>query len=79
MNRIRLGIVGLGNMGSGHFYNVFAGKCPSVEIAAVCDIDPDKLEKAKEYPSVARFTNYAEMLDSGLVDAVLIAVPHYDH
>ena len=79
MNKIRLGIVGLGNMGSGHFYNVFAGKCPSVEIAAVCDINPDKLEKAKQYPSVARFTNYAEMLDSGLVDAVLIAVPHYDH
>ena len=41
MNKIRLGIVGMGNMGSGHFYNVFAGKCPSVEIAAVCDINPE--------------------------------------
>ena len=79
MNKIRLGIVGLGNMGSGHFYNVFGGKCPSVEISAVCDINPEKMEKAKEHPEVACFTDYKEMLASGLVDAVLIAVPHYDH
>ncbi len=79
MNKIRLGIVGLGNMGSGHFYNVIGGKCPSVEVAAVCDIDPGKLEKAKEHSKVARFTDCSEMLDSGLADAVLIAVPHYDH
>ena len=79
MEKIRLGIVGLGNMGSGHFYNVFAGKCPSVEVTAVCDINSDKLEKVKEYSSVTRFTDSNEMLDSGLVDAVLIAVPHYDH
>ncbi|MBR4096441.1 MAG: Gfo/Idh/MocA family oxidoreductase [Oscillospiraceae bacterium] len=79
MNKIRLGIVGLGNMGSGHFYNVFGGKCPSVEVTAVCDINPEKLEKAKDYPTVTRFTDCNEMLDSGLVDAVLIAVPHYDH
>ncbi len=79
MNKIRLGIVGLGNMGSGHFYNVFGGKCPSVEITAVCDVNPQKLEKVKEYPTVSCFTDCTQLLDSGLVDAVLIAVPHYDH
>lgn len=78
-DKMKLGIVGLGNMGSGHFYNVFAGKCPSVEVTAVCDINPDKLEKAKEHPEVAIYTDYKEMLDSGKVEAVLIAVPHYDH
>ncbi len=79
MDKIRLGIVGFGNMGIGHFRNVMDGKCPSVEITAVCDINPEKLEKAKEYPAVSLFTDNNEMLDSGLVDAVLIAVPHYDH
>lgn len=79
MSKIKLGIVGIGNMGSGHFYNVFAGKCPSVSVTAICDINPEKLEKAKEHPEVASFTDYKEMLDSGLVDTVLIAVPHYDH
>lgn len=79
MSKIKLGIVGLGNMGSGHFYNVFEGKCPSVEVTAVCDINPEKLEKAKEHPEVAVYTDYIEMLESGKVEAVLIAVPHYDH
>ncbi|MBQ9142908.1 MAG: Gfo/Idh/MocA family oxidoreductase [Lachnospiraceae bacterium] len=79
MEKIRLGIIGMGNMGNGHFYNVLAGKCPSVEVTAVCDINPDKLLKMKEYPSVVCFTDSTEMLNSGLIDAVLIAVPHYDH
>ena len=79
MKKIRLGIIGLGNMGSGHFHNILGGKCHSVEVTAVCDIDPAKLEKAKEYSDIARFENSSELLDSGLVDAVLIAVPHYDH
>lgn len=79
MEKIRLGIVGMGNMGSGHFRNVLAGKCPSVEITAVCDIDPAKLVPMEEYPEVACFENVEGLLDSGLVDAVLIAVPHYDH
>ena len=61
MNKIRLGIVGLGNMGSGHLANVFAGKCPSVSVTAVCDINPQKLEKAKKYPEVSLFTDTNEM------------------
>ncbi len=79
MDKIRLGIIGLGNMGSGHFFNVFEGKVPSVTVTAVCDINPEKLEKAKAHPEVKLFTDYKEMLESGLIDAALIAVPHYDH
>lgn len=79
MSTIKLGIIGLGNMGSGHFSNVWAGKCPSVTVTAVCDINPAKLERAKDHPEVKCFTDYKELLDSGLVDTVLIAVPHYDH
>lgn len=79
MEKIRLGIIGFGNMGSGHFMNVIEGKCPSVEVTAVCDIVESKMEKAKDYPTVTRFTDYVEMIESKLVDAVLIATPHYDH
>ena len=76
MEKIRLGIIGMGNMGSGHFRNVQAGKCPSVKVTAVCDINPEKL---KDLQDVACFTDADKMLESGLVDAVLIAVPHYLH
>lgn len=79
MKKIRLGIIGMGNMGSGHFRNVMDGKCPSVEVTAVSDINPDKLNFPKQYPEVTCFTDTTEMLDSGLIDAALIAVPHYDH
>lgn len=80
MNKIRLGIIGMGNMGSGHLQNVVDGKCPRVEVTAVADIDPKKLERAKEIsPSVQCFDTAEGLLDSGLIDAVLIAVPHYDH
>ena len=79
MEKIRLGILGMGNMGSGHFQNVMDGKCPSVMVNAVCDIDPEKLKMPAEKGCPHCFTNADEMLDSGLVDAVLIAIPHYDH
>lgn len=80
MERIRLGILGVGNMGRGHLKNVEEGLCPNVCVTAVCDIDPDKLKAAAEIaPKAAAFTDGSEMLKSGLIDAVLIAVPHYDH
>ena len=81
-DKIKLGIIGIGNMGKGHSKNVaISGLCPSVELSAVADIDPEKLEWAKENlpSSVARFDNAIDMLDSGLIDSCLIAVPHYDH
>ena len=80
MKKIRLGIIGMGNMGSGHLQNVLDGKCPSVEVTAVSDTNPQKLESVKEKaPDIKVFTDTMEMLDSRLIDAALIAVPHYDH
>lgn len=80
MEKIKLGIIGIGNMGKGHLQNVIDGKCPSVEVAAVCDIDEKQLEYAKEkLPGVLCYTDAIEMLDSGNINAALVAVPHYDH
>lgn len=80
MEKIRLGIIGIGNMGSGHLQNVIDGKCPKVEVTAISDVNRQKLEEAKEkLPSLVCFEDTEKMLDSGLVDAALIAVPHYSH
>ena len=79
-DKVRVGIIGIGNMGSSHLRNYKEGKMPEVEITAVCDIKKDRLEWAeKEFPQIARFENYDDVLASGLCDAILIAVPHYDH
>lgn len=71
---VRLGIVGLGNMGSAHVANL--PKIARCELAAICDVDPAKLAR---YPHLKGFESSAGMIRSGEVDAVLIATPHYDH
>lgn len=79
--RIKLGIIGIGNMGSGHIGNIMDGKCPEIEIAAVADIKPARLEWARNKVSedLACFDSAEAMLDSGLIEACLICVPHYYH
>ncbi len=80
MEKIKLGILGVGNIGRMHLNNVLEGSCPSVEVTAVCDIDEKKLAYAKEkHPTVKCFDDAIKMLDSGEIDTVIVAVPHYDH
>ncbi|MBQ4154475.1 MAG: Gfo/Idh/MocA family oxidoreductase [Clostridia bacterium] len=82
MKKIKLGIIGIGNMGSSHMKKILEGQCPEIEITAVADINPERIDWAKnEFPdqNITYFNSGIEMLDSGLVDSCLIATPHYDH
>ena len=81
MEKVRLGIIGIGNMGSVHARNIVEGKCPEIELAAVADINPARIQWAEENlpASVEKFDDACTMMDSGKVDAVLVAVPHYGH
>ena len=79
--KIKLGIIGIGNMGSSHAKKIFAGECPDFVLTAVSDVNPDRLDWAKETfgEDVKRFATTEEMLDSGCVNACIVAIPHYDH
>lgn len=81
MKKIRLGILGVGNIGRDHVKRVVNGECPEIELAAVCDLKPDRLAYARELAGEALpvFTSAEEMMESGLIDSVLVSVPHYDH
>lgn len=82
MKKIKLGIIGIGNMGSGHASNIKNGKCPEIELVAIADSNPERLGWAKQQnyaEGITYFDNALEMLDSGIINACLIAVPHYDH
>ena len=81
MEKVKLGIIGLGNMGTGHANNVIEGKCPEITLAAVADINPDRLQWGQENlkGEITYFDDAIKMLDSGLIDACMISVPHYDH
>ena len=79
-NKVRLGIVGVGNMGRGHISNYVQGRMPEIEITAVADIDETKFDFAREnVPGVKCYNTATEMFNSGDCDAVLIATPHYFH
>ncbi len=71
---VRLGIVGLGNMGSGHVASMHRIK--RCELTAVCDTVPEKLARYSDFKT---FSDSSEMIRSGDIDAILLAVPHYDH
>ena len=79
--KIKLGIIGIGNMGTGHAKNILTGKCPEFELVAAADINPERLAWAKESlsPDVTYFDDALKMLDSGLIEACMVCVPHYDH
>ena len=84
MEKVRYGIIGLGNQGTNYEIKLFDGGkiIPEAVVTAMCDINPAKIEIMKEKTTnkdVKYFTDYIEMLDSGLCDAALIEVPHYQH
>ena len=83
MEKIRYGIIGLGNQGSNYALKIFdEGKATDAIVTAMCDNNPAKIENMKSKTSnkdVVYFSDYKEMLDSGLCDAVLVEVPHYQH
>lgn len=82
MEKVRYGIVGLGNQGTSYLVHFFdGGLIENGVVTAACDINPAKIEHAKTVTKseLAYFTDYRDMLASGLVDAVLIETPHYLH
>ncbi|MBP3361094.1 MAG: Gfo/Idh/MocA family oxidoreductase [Clostridia bacterium] len=80
MDKVRLGIIGIGNMGTTHAKNISGGKVPGMEMAALCDISEQRAAYVKEtYPEIPFFSDSHELITSGLVDVVIVAVPHYDH
>ncbi len=80
MNKVKMGIIGYGNMGTAHVDNIINGKVPNMELGAVCDLSADRREALKnKYPDVPVFESAEELYKSGLCDSIVVAVPHYDH
>lgn len=81
MSKIKLGVIGVGNMGRSHCKNIKDGQCPEIELVAIADSNPKRIQAMKDdgYENVTYFENAEEMMDSGLIDSVLVAIPHYYH
>ena len=81
MDKVRIGIIGFGHMGNQHSNALLADKVPNARLAAIADIDPKKIEKAKALAGdkVAYFSSAEELMDSGLVMPAIPTCPHYFH
>lgn len=96
MSNVRVGVIGLGSMGS--FHVSYLHEIDGAILTAVCDADPERAKKAaaglvavreKADPrlasrvanpqTVGQFSTYQALLDSKLVDAIIIATPHFQH
>lgn len=81
MDKVRYGIIGIGNMGSGHAVNLDKGVIDGACLTAVCDIRPERLEWAANTlaQDVLKFSTTDEFFAKAPIDVVIIATPHYDH
>ena len=81
MDIARIGVIGVGGMGSNHVGYLSNGEIPGAKLTALCDVNPDQLARMKTRVGgkVATFEDADALMHSGQVDAVVVATPHYDH
>src|SRR6184192_3675462 len=78
MNKVRLGIIGMGNIGKHHAGYLLEGKVQHCGLVAVCSTSPQKLEPYQA-KGLKIFDRGEKLVRSGEVDAVIVATPHYQH
>ncbi|MBQ1457500.1 MAG: Gfo/Idh/MocA family oxidoreductase [Butyrivibrio sp.] len=81
MEEVRIGIIGIGGMGTNHARTIIEGQVANLKLTAVADVRQSRLDWARENlpEDVALFSDGKKLIDSGICDAVLIATPHYFH
>jgi L-arabinose 1-dehydrogenase len=73
---VKLGVIGLGAIAP--FFLKAIERDSDLTLAAVCDLDQDKLEAFAAH-GVPVFTSHADLLDAGLVEAIIVTLPNDAH
>ena len=80
MKKLRIGIIGVGNIGFAHAKCLRDGLVEEAALAALCEVGAERRATVeKSFPEVPVLDDYHKLIESKLVDAVIIAVPHYFH
>ena len=79
---VRYGIIGSGLMGCEHIRNLLA--LPGARVTAVADPHQPSLDSARainsgQHHPWSEYLRYEDLLESGLVDAVVISTPNHTH
>ncbi len=79
-DRIRVGVIGVGGMGSGHLNSLLKRKeADNIEVPAVCDVYRKRVNRAKTVCNGEGYMDYRKLLERKDIDAVLIATPDHWH
>ena len=78
---VRIGVIGAGNMGQTHIKSIVEGKVPGMVVGAAADLLEERRKWAQSVLPAGTpvFNDGSELIKSGKVNAILIAVPHYQH
>lgn len=80
MSNVRVGIIGIGNMGSAHLDCIYKSEIEGMRVTAVCDTSPERCEYVrKNYSGVAVFENDDDFFANADINAVIVATPHKYH
>lgn len=75
--KLKIAVIGVGGMGSGHVKTLMSRD--DLEIIGICDIDKEKADKWAEATNAKAYYSHQGLFKNPEVEAVIIAVPHYDH
>jgi len=81
MEPVRCAVIGYGpacNMGRGHCQDIQATE--GLEIAAVCDVDPNRTaEAAKDFSGIETYNDVSQMLKKANIGLAVVVTPHNTH
>ena len=81
MSLVKIGVIGIGNMGSVYVQMLDSGQIKGAELTAVCSSNDGRIEWVKTHTNgeVKIFKDQEAFFSDPEIDAVLIATPHYSH
>jgi predicted dehydrogenase len=80
LEKLRTAHIGVGGMGASDLASISSH--PDVEVAAICDVDAELLEKAHAlHANAATFRDFREMISTlgSSIDAVVVSTPDHTH
>lgn len=80
--KLKVAIIGCGGIANGKHMPALAKRTDILELAAFCDIIPERAEKAKEEFGTGEslvVTDYKELLDNASIDVVHVCTPNDSH
>ena len=80
MDSVRVGLIGVGGMGTAHIRHLAGGAVAGADLVSVADTDESKLQAVRDgHPGVNTYNSAELLMEAGGIDAIIIATPHYFH